>query len=167
MWVAPSHAEAVPDIFCVGSDRYRRLSALLRLVSTPDVNSLSAEYFFFSYWIFLFLFLCSFLWLWNCILISLLISSSLTFSEDVVTETVSKERADDDDAEEEGVVRCSKLYAPKSLVLVSRLDCFEVFRVSLSLLEKETKLEHFAKLRPSIFLISVLFFFSSALRSDC
>ncbi|ESO05166.1 hypothetical protein HELRODRAFT_77859 [Helobdella robusta] len=64
----------------------------------------------------------------------------LTFSEDVVMETVAKEHVvDDDDSEDgsedgEGVVRCSKLYAPKSLVLVSRLDCFEVFRNCLGII---------------------------------
>lgn len=54
----------------------------------------------------------------------------LTFSEDVAMEEALKEDDGDDAEQELTLVRCSKLYAPKSLVLVSRLDYFETFRVS-------------------------------------
>lgn len=56
----------------------------------------------------------------------------LTFSEDVAMEEALKEDDGDDAEQELTLVRCSKLYAPKSLVLVSRLDYFETFRASIS-----------------------------------
>jgi len=53
----------------------------------------------------------------------------LTFSEDVTVDE-SLRLDDGDDAEQElPLVRCSKMYAAKSLVLVSRFDYFETFRV--------------------------------------
>ena len=56
----------------------------------------------------------------------------LTFSEDVPVDE-SLRHDDGDDAEQElSLVRCSKMYAAKSLVLVSRFDYFETFRVSLT-----------------------------------
>ena len=55
----------------------------------------------------------------------------LTFSEDVAIEPLKE---DDEDTEQDlALVRCSKMYAPKSLVLVSRLDYFETFRVNVFL----------------------------------
>jgi len=53
----------------------------------------------------------------------------LTFSEDVA-EDESLRLDDGDDTEQElTLVRCSKMYSAKSLVLVSRFDHFETFRV--------------------------------------
>jgi len=63
----------------------------------------------------------------------------LTFSEDVSDESLRHD--DGDDAEQElSLVRCSKMYAAKSLVLVSRFDYFETFRVSFifSFTDKDT-----------------------------
>ena len=59
-------------------------------------------------------------------------AACLTFCEDVV---VSALTIDDEDsaASEDGsatLVRGNKMYAPKSLVLVSRLDYLDTFRVS-------------------------------------
>jgi len=40
-------------------------------------------------------------------------------------------KEDDEDADQDlALIRCSKVYAPKSLALVSKLDYFETFRVS-------------------------------------
>jgi len=53
----------------------------------------------------------------------------LTFSEDIA-ENESLRLDDGDDVEQElSLVRYSKMYAAKSLVLVSRFDYFETFRV--------------------------------------
>ena len=55
-----------------------------------------------------------------------------------VQETVKKRADDDEDETEESVassssdptlVPHSKMFAPKCLVLISKLDCFETFRV--------------------------------------
>ena len=58
--------------------------------------------------------------------------ASLTFTEDVALPP-RKVVDDEEEVEEEemdpAMVRSSKLYAPKSLAVVSRLDCFETFRV--------------------------------------
>ena len=56
-------------------------------------------------------------------------AACLTFYEDVVVEPP---KIDDEDADEQdlALVRAAKLYAPKSLVLVSKLGYFETFRVS-------------------------------------
>ena len=45
---------------------------------------------------------------------------------------VEPPKIDDEDADEQdlALVRAAKLYAPKSLVLVSKLGYFETFRVS-------------------------------------
>lgn len=52
----------------------------------------------------------------------------LTFSEDAAIEPMKE---DDEDADQDlALIRCSKVYAPKSLALVSKLDYFETFRVS-------------------------------------
>ena len=57
-----------------------------------------------------------------------------------VQETVKKRADDEEDETEESVastgsdptlVPHSKMFAPKCLVLVSKLDCFETFRVSV------------------------------------
>ena len=53
----------------------------------------------------------------------------LTFSEDVAVDETLKEDDGDDAEQELALVRCSKMYAAKSLVLVSRVDHFETFRV--------------------------------------
>jgi len=53
----------------------------------------------------------------------------LTFSEDISVDE-SMRLDDGDDVEQElSLVRCSKMYAAKCLVLVSRFDFFETFRV--------------------------------------
>jgi len=54
----------------------------------------------------------------------------LTFSEDVAVDDSPRHDDGDDDADQElSLVRYSKMYAAKSLVLVSRFDYFETFRV--------------------------------------
>jgi len=54
----------------------------------------------------------------------------LTFSEDVAVDDSLGIDEDGDDADQEpSLVRCSKMYAAKSLVLISRFDYFETFRV--------------------------------------
>ena len=54
----------------------------------------------------------------------------LTFTEDVVVDPPKMDEDDpEDSANDPALVRASNMFAPKSLVLVSRLDYFEVFRV--------------------------------------
>jgi len=53
----------------------------------------------------------------------------LTFSEDVAVDESLRLDDGDDTEQELSLVRCSKMYAAKSLVLVSRFDYFETFRV--------------------------------------
>jgi len=53
----------------------------------------------------------------------------LTFSEDIVVDESMRHDDGDDTEQELSLVRCSKMYAAKSLVLVSRFDYFETFRV--------------------------------------
>jgi len=53
----------------------------------------------------------------------------LTFSEDVAVDESLRLDDGDDTEQDLSLVRCSKMYAAKSLVLVSRFDYFETFRV--------------------------------------
>ncbi|KAI0213842.1 Myotubularin-related protein 13 [Lamellibrachia satsuma] len=58
----------------------------------------------------------------------------LTFNEDVAIAPSKFDEAEDSEDHDATLVRAAKMYAPKSLVLVSRLDCFEVFRNCLGLI---------------------------------
>lgn len=54
----------------------------------------------------------------------------LTFTEDVAEAAVTRHDDDGDDQEvDPALVRHSKMFAPKSIALVSKLDVFETFRV--------------------------------------
>ena len=60
----------------------------------------------------------------------------LTFTEDVVVDPPKVDEDDTDDSSPDpALVRASSMFAPKSLVLVSRLDYFEVFRVCSLILQ--------------------------------
>ncbi len=54
----------------------------------------------------------------------------LTFMEDIVNDPKKLSEEEDEPDQDPSLVRHSTMFAPKTLVIVSRLDYFETFRVS-------------------------------------